>query len=386
MSIIKIVILRALDCRFRDKNFFLNMQDVIFHEYVLQTLLRPSRGSNFSDNGAIRAKLIWIKAICAHMLLLRGARLHTICHALEKTDLDDEHQVQNDGRVIFNNLTNNEPRDINETDLLRLMKKEDLEDVLQLFEGAIKTKGISEESFRKWMITVYNKRKLVLQSLNNTSNVIEQLNKLVSVNLSFLVALVWCLLMGLGTTKFLLFISSHLLLLVLFFGDYCQMICEGILLAIVMHPFDIGDHCIIENEQLMVEDMGLINTVFIKDNNEKVNCLNSVLLTKSIINLNRSSKLKDTFELLVSSTTTSETIATLKLKIAKLLGSKPESWCDEHSFDLKGTDNVTHKYNLQISYATHFQNYEEMNYRRSELVLKLRKLLEELDIKNFTIQ
>ena len=113
MSIIKIVILRALDCRFRDKNFFLNMQDVIFHEYVLQTLLRPSRGSNFSDNGAIRAKLIWIKAICAHMLLLRGARLHTICHALEKTDLDDEHQVQNDGRVIFNNLTNNEPRYVN---------------------------------------------------------------------------------------------------------------------------------------------------------------------------------------------------------------------------------------------------------------------------------
>lgn len=79
----------------------------------------------------------------------------------------------------------------------------------------------------------------------------------------------------------------------------------------------------------MVEDMGLINTVFIKDNNEKVNCLNSVLLTKSIINLNRSSKLKDTFELLVSSTTTSETIATLKLKIAKYVNSTLSYTCSK---------------------------------------------------------
>lgn len=48
-----------------------------------------------------------------------------------------------------------------------------------------------------------------------------------------------------------------------------------------------------------------------------MNCLNSILLTKSISNLNRSSELRDTLELHVSSTTSSETIAVLKLKIHK---------------------------------------------------------------------
>lgn len=87
--------------------------------------------------------------------------------------------------------------------------------------------------------------------LKSTSTVIEELNKVVLVNLYFLVALVWCLLMGFGATRFVVFISSdHLLLLVFIFGNFCKMICEGIMLAIVVHPFDIGDHCIIDKEQV----------------------------------------------------------------------------------------------------------------------------------------
>ena len=34
------------------------------------------------------------------------------------------------------------------------------------------------------------------------------------------------------------------------FGDYRNIICEGIMQAIVMHPFDIGDHYIINNDQV----------------------------------------------------------------------------------------------------------------------------------------
>lgn len=73
--------------------------------------------------------------------------------------------------------------------------------------------------------------------------------------------------------------------------------------------------------QLVVEKIGLINTVFLKNNNEKMSCLNSVLLTKSISNLNRTSDLRVALELLVSGTTSSETISSLKLQIDKYVGS-----------------------------------------------------------------
>lgn len=94
--------------------------------------------------------------------------------------------------------------------------------------------------------------KLLVHSLNRTSNVIEQLNKIVVVNLSFFIALVWCLLLGFEPNKFIVFMISSLLFIVaLYFRDYFKMISEGIMLALVMHPFDIGDHCIIDNEQVI---------------------------------------------------------------------------------------------------------------------------------------
>lgn len=43
-------------------------------------------------------------------------------------------------------------RDILEADLLRIIKEEEITDVLRLFEGAAETKSISEASLRKWMV------------------------------------------------------------------------------------------------------------------------------------------------------------------------------------------------------------------------------------------
>ncbi|KAL8123291.1 hypothetical protein AgCh_011314 [Apium graveolens] len=284
----KILMLKILDCRFHEKKFFPTIQALIYHEYVLQTLLGPSRGTQDSNDSTMKAQLRWIKGAFANMQFLFCTRLHTISDALHNSNFGDEHQVENVISLIFENLTNNELRNIKEDSLLRFMRKEDILTVLQLFEGAATTKTISEPSLRKWM--------------------------------------------------------------------------------------------------LVVEEMGLISTVFLKDNNEKMNYLNSILLTKSISNLNRSFELKDTFELLVSSTTSSAAIAVLKLKIHRLLGSKPESWSTEHSLDLKGINNGRHKYTLEITRATNFKNYKEKGYERSELIGKLRKILEELNIKNYTIQ
>ncbi|KAK1360961.1 hypothetical protein POM88_045435 [Heracleum sosnowskyi] len=387
MWMFKILILKVLDCRFHHKTFFQNMQNQISHEYVLQTLLRPTREFNDSDISTTGAHLKRIKGAFVNTMRLLCTRLHTISDALDSSNFGNERQVEHVISMVFNNLTKSEHRDILEPDLLRVMKEEEITDVLRLFEGAAETKSISEASLRKWMVKVSNDRKLVVHLLKYNSTVIEELNIVVLVNLSFLVALMWCVLMGFGATRFVVFISSdHLLLLVFIFGNFCKMICEGIMLAIVMHPFDIGDHCIIDKEQLVIEKIGLISTVFLKDNNRKVECLNSVLLTKFISNLNRSSELADSFDILVSSTTCLDTTAALKLKIEELLGSSPESWRAEHCLELTGIDDARPKYNLVITYARNFQNYNKKKSERSELIYKLRMLLEELNIQNFTIQ
>lgn len=113
MWMFKIVILKVLDCRFHDKNFFQNMQNQISNDYVLQTLLRPTREHNESNNSNTIAH--WklskrIKGAFANVLRFVCTRVHTICDALESCDFGNEHQVENVISMVYKNLTDNEHR------------------------------------------------------------------------------------------------------------------------------------------------------------------------------------------------------------------------------------------------------------------------------------
>ena len=76
----------------------------------------------------------------------------------------------------------------------------------------------------------------------------------------------------------------------------------------------------------------------------------------------------------------------LFLDPCRLLRSNPESWLAEHCFNILVIDDVKAKYNLVITHAKKFQNYNEKKCQRSEFVQKLGTVLEELNIQNFTIQ
>ncbi|KAK1352488.1 hypothetical protein POM88_053427 [Heracleum sosnowskyi] len=172
MWILNIVIMKILDCRYRDKNFFRSIQDLISHEYILQTLLGLTRGAKVSNINSTRDQLKWIKGAFANMFLV-STGLHTISSALYNSNFDDEHQLEHVLSTIFKILAIKEIRNIQETDLLRVMKEEDIANVFRVFEGAFATKSICEASLRKWLVKVFNKRKLVVCLLNNTTNATE---------------------------------------------------------------------------------------------------------------------------------------------------------------------------------------------------------------------
>lgn len=97
---------------------------------------------------------------------------------------------------------------------------------------------------------VYLERKSLVHSLNDTKTAIDELNKLVSVVLLIIIIIVWLLLMGFLTTQVLLFISSQLLVSVFIFGNTAKTLFEAIIFVFVMHPFDIGDRCVIDGVQV----------------------------------------------------------------------------------------------------------------------------------------
>lgn len=190
-------------------------------------------------------------------------------------------------------------------------------------------------------VNVYNERKSLAHSLNDTKTAIEELNKLVSAAVLVVIVAVWLLVMGYLTTKVLVFISSQLLLVVFIFGNSAKTVFEAIIFVFVMHPFDVGDRCVIDGVQvcvpdpynikmrrstmytdtltgslqMVVEEMNILTTVFLRYDNEKIFYPNTVLATKPISNFYRSPEMSDSVEFAVDISTSIETIGALKARI-----------------------------------------------------------------------
>lgn len=66
----------------------------------------------------------------------------------------------------------------------------------------------------------------------------------------------------------------------------------------------------------------------------------------------------------------------------RYLESKPKHWRPGHNVVVKEIEDVNKlKLGLYVTHTINFQNYGDKNSRRSELVLELKKIFEELDIK-----
>ncbi|KAG9132600.1 hypothetical protein Leryth_023062 [Lithospermum erythrorhizon] len=233
-----------------------------------------------------------------------------------------------------------------------------------------------------WVVKVYNGRKALAHALNDTKTAVKQLNTLVSVILFIIVVIIWLLLMEIATTKVLVVFSSQLVVAAFIFGNTCKTIFEAIIFVFVMHPFDVGDRCVVGGVMMIVEEMNILTTVFLKFDNEKIYYPNSVLATKPISNYYRSPDMGDSVEFSIDFRTPMEKIGALKDKIKNYLEKNSQHWHPNHSVVVKEIENVNKiKMVLFMNHTMNFQDFPEKNRRRTTLVLEMKKMFEELGIR-----
>ncbi|GFP99549.1 mechanosensitive ion channel protein 10 [Phtheirospermum japonicum] len=282
---------------------------------------------------------------------------------------------------IFRNVAQPGCKYIDELDLIRFMSKEEVEIVFPMIDVA-EVGQIDRKTLTDWVVKVYEGRKALAHALTDTKTAVKQLNKLVSGILVAIMILVWLLLVGIATTKVLVFLSSQLVLAVFVFGNTCKTIFEAIIFVFIMHPFDVGDRCVIDGVQMIVEEMNILTTVFLRYDNEKIYYPNSVLATKPISNFYRSPDMGDSLEFSIDFKTPLEKIGTLKLKIKQYLENNPQHWHPNHSVVVKEIENVNKiKMALYFNHTMNFQNYSEKSRRKTGLVLEMKRIFEELSIR-----
>ncbi|CAM6090929.1 unnamed protein product [Calypogeia fissa] len=322
--------------------------------------------------------------------LVHIIRNSTLTHSLEQsvsdaeggeTEIRSEWQAKSAAKRIFKNVAKEGESVIMEDDLLRFMREEETKKAFEHFDGASETKCITKQALKKWVIEVYKERRALAYSLNDTKTAVNKLHRMIDVLVGIIIIVMWLLLLGIATTKLLLFLSSQMLLLILVWGNTLKTIFEAVVFLFIMHPFDVGDRCVVDGMQLVVEEMNILTTVFLGDFNVKIWYPNSVLATKPIQNFYRSPEMGDGIDFIVQANTPVEKIAAFKERIGKYIESKPNYWHADFGLNvMQMTEGDRMKLSLGLKHTVNYQNMGEIVKRRSELLIEMRLHLQELGI------
>ncbi|XP_065850329.1 mechanosensitive ion channel protein 10-like [Euphorbia lathyris] len=249
-------------------------------------------------------------------------------------------------------------------------------------EETLKEKHIKRSIFRKWLVDVYNEYESLNNTLIHTKMAIDDFDKIISICAIVIIIIVWLLFIDVLTIKALVFLSSQFVLLGFIFGNTMKTLFEAVIFVFFIHPFDVGDRCIVDDVELIVDEERMLSTKFLKPNGEKVYYPNSILFTKPISNLYRSPAMGDSIELAIDLSTPIDVLEQLHERIRKYLGSNPRRWKEGFSLVFKEIEDVNKmKVVVGFGHTVNFHHASKRSKRRSLLVLEMKIILEDLKIK-----
>ncbi|KAL3641042.1 hypothetical protein CASFOL_016010 [Castilleja foliolosa] len=299
----------------------------------------------------------------------------------ETVHITSEHQAGVAAKRIFNNVAKPGSKYIYEGDLLRFMREDEVLKTMHLFEDGSEQMRISRKALKNWVVNVFRERRALALSLNDTKTAVNKLHQMLNVMVAVLIIVIWLLILKVATTHFFIFLSSQLLLVVFMFGNTCKTTFEAIIFLFVMHPFDVGDRVEVDGVQMVVEEMNILTTVFLKFDNHKIYYPNSVLATKPIHNYYRSPEMQDAIDFCIHISTPVEKIALMKERILRYIDNKTEHWQPAPLIIMRDVEDMNRiKFSIWPNHRMNYQDMGERWVRRALLVEEMVKMFRELDI------
>ncbi|XP_024536127.1 mechanosensitive ion channel protein 5 [Selaginella moellendorffii] len=321
------------------------------------------------------------------VMLVKQSNISTLSQTIDRSDDGQENEIQTEwqaraaAKEVFRNVAQPGSKQIVLEDLLRFLTPSEAHKALALFEGAAEAETITKKNLVNWVISVYRERRSLALSLNDTKTAVDKLHHIINAVTGVVIVIIWLLVLGIATSHLLIFASSQLLLIVFIFGNTCKTVFEAIIFLFVMHPYDVGDRCVIDGVQMIVEEMNILTTVFLRYDNEKIYYPNSVLASKPISNYYRSPDMTDAIDFTVDMSTPVEKIAALKERVSKYISSKSAHWHNKSTIVVKDIEDMNRmKMALWVQHTMNYQNNGERLIRRSDLLIKLKTFFQELGI------
>ncbi|KAK1392953.1 Mechanosensitive ion channel protein [Heracleum sosnowskyi] len=295
--------------------------------------------------------------------------------------ITSEIQARVAAKKIFGNVAKPGSKLIYLDDLMHFMRDDEALKTISHFEGASGWKGISRKELKNWMVNTFRERRALVLSLKDTKKAVNKLDQMLNIFVGLIIASIWILILKVASIHFFVLLSSQLLLVVFVFGNTCKTMFEGIIFLFVMHPFDIGDRCEVDEVQLVVEEMNILTTTFLRYDNQKISYPNSVLATKPISNYYRSPDMGDAIDFCIHISTPVEKIALMKEKIARFIEKNSDHWYPAPMIVVRDIEDMNKlKISLWFSHRINFQDMGKRWERRALVVEEMIKTFKELDI------
>ncbi|CAI9117010.1 OLC1v1018316C1 [Oldenlandia corymbosa var. corymbosa] len=295
--------------------------------------------------------------------------------------ITSENQAKIAAKKIFCNVAKRGSKYIYLEDLMRFMREDEALKTIRLFEGANEGKGISKRALKNWVVNAFRERRALALSLNDTKTAVNKLHQMLNVLVGILVVVIWLLILKVASTHFFIFLSSQVLLVVFMFGNTVKTTFEAIIFLFVMHPFDVGDRVEVEGVQMIVEEMNILTTVFLRFDNQKIIYPNSVLSTKPISNYYRSPDMGDAIDFCIHISTPMEKIALMKERITRYIENKSEHWYPAPMIVMRDVEDLNRlKWSIWLSHTMNHQDMGERWARRALLVEEMIRVFKDLDI------
>ncbi|KAL6514179.1 hypothetical protein OROHE_019166 [Orobanche hederae] len=297
------------------------------------------------------------------------------------TQIRSEHEAIGAARNIFRNVAKPRAKFIYLDDLMRFLKEEEALKTLNIVEGSVESEKISKASLKNWVVNAFIERRALALTLNDTKTAVDKLHRMVNIIVGIIILVICLLILEIATSRFLLYISSQIVIVAFIFGNTCKTVFEAIIFVFVMHPFDVGDRCEVDGIQMIVEEMNILTTIFLRYDNQKIIYPNVTLATKPISNYYRSPDMGDSVDFAVHIATPAEKIAIIKQRVTSYIENRSDHWYPAPSVVLMNIEDLrTLKLSVWLRHRMNHQNMGEKWKRRAILVEEMVKILKELDI------
>lgn len=241
---------------------------------------------------------------------------------------------------------------------------------------------ISRSEIKSSLLRVYKERRFLSRSMHDVGAALKTLDQILLLFALVILFFISLSIFGVDVTQSLTSVYSLGLAASFIFKNSASGVFDAIMFLFVSHPFDTGDRCFIDNENLVVKKMGLFATVFTRSDGTETYYFNSQLFTKFITNVRRSDKMAEACTIQVAWRTPQAKLDALEEKLNTWLSTEENRWFQPTTSVV--LQNISYQRYLEctigISHNSTWQDWGLRNARRTAFHAAVQYYCRELGI------